>query len=164
MSFISTLFGCSKRDENVIPPVDLDKPVENPKILTALNNAADSGHADAVHQVTKEVNHANFLIPILADQMATKPGKESGQAVVEKDSRISFLLCADESGGNLLPLFTDWPSIKSWTTQQVSTLVMPSKEAWNFMLSHKEYSGAIVNPAGPSLKLPRSLIQKLNAE
>jgi len=114
--------------------------------------------------VTTEVNRANFLIPILADQLATKPGKQPGQEVVEKDSRISFLLCADESGGNLLPLFIDWPSIKSWTTQQVSTLVMPSKDAWSFVLSHKEYGGAIVNPAGPSLKLPRSLIQKLNAE
>ena len=27
------------------------------------------------------------------------------------------------------PLFTDWPAIRAWTDEPVSTLVMPAREA-----------------------------------
>jgi hypothetical protein len=98
---------------------------------------------------------------MLADEMKMTPGTEPGVSTIEKDSLIKIFACADSSGADHLPLFTDWSAIQAWTNQKVSTLVMTASDAWSFVLSQPHYAGAFVNPGRQRLQLNRELVQYL---
>jgi hypothetical protein len=143
------------------PPVDLNKPVENPELSLAMMAFSRSRNAQTEQELTLRLRSAVFLVPIITDEMRTTPGSEPGSATIEQGSLIKMLSCIDGTGAQHLPLFTDWPSIRAWTEQQVSTLVMPAADAWGFVLSQAHYAGAVVNPGERALPLSRPLIQYL---
>jgi hypothetical protein len=145
----------------VQPPVDLDKPVENPALSAALDGYVINPSTDTQQELFRQLRNAVFLVPMLADEMQMTPGAEPGVGTIEKDSVIKIFACADSSGASHLPLFTDWPAIQSWTDRKVSTLVMPASDAWSFVLSQPQYMGAFVNPGSQRLQLSRDLIQYL---
>lgn len=68
----------------------------------------------------------------------------------------------DENDGCFLPLFTDWPSIRKWTEQQVDTIVMSAIGAWEFIKEQPQvYQGAVINPGDLGWALSRAHIQNL---
>ena len=143
---------------SVQPPVDLNKPVENPALSAALDGYVSSRSSEAEQELFRQLRSAVFLVPMLDDEMTMTPGAKTGSATIEKDSIIKILACPDSSGEDHLPLFTDWPAIQAWTDQKVSTLVMPASDAWSFVLSQLQYAGAIVNPGSQRLELSREFV------
>jgi hypothetical protein len=146
---------------SVQPPVDLDKPVENPALSAALNGYTSNRSPEAEQELFRQLRGAVFLVPILADEMKMAPGSEPGVGTIEKDSTIKIFACADRDGADHLPLFTDWSAIQAWTDRKVSTLVMPASDAWAFVLSQPHYAGAFVNPGSQRLQLSREFVQYL---
>jgi type III secretion system (T3SS) SseB-like protein len=143
------------------PPVDVNKPVENPSLVSAMSHFDASRPLTQQTEVTRELNAANYLIPILRVQIPTTPKEPDGSAVVTKDTQIKILQIPDASGKPCLPLFTDWRAVRAWNNSDVSTLVMPAKAAWDFILSHDVYSGGIVNPGEKPIVLSRDAIRAL---
>ena len=139
-------------------PVDLNQPVTNPALVAAIAALMASDTPATRQQVGAQLNRANFLVPILTDEMDTKPGEVPEQVTVQKDSLLKIMGYTDPNGASLLALFTDWDEIRAWTSEPVSTLVMPSGQAWNFVLS-QNYQGAIVNPAGAAVPLGRAMVE-----
>lgn len=148
---------------SVQPPVDLDKPVENPALSAALDGYVDNRCPETEQELFRQLRSAVFLVPMLADDMKMTPGPEPGVGAIEKDSTIKIFACADSSGADHLPLFTDWSAIQAWTDRKVSTLVMPAWDAWSFVLSQPHYAGAFVNPGSQRLQLSREHVQYLQA-
>jgi hypothetical protein len=146
---------------SVQPPVDLDKPVENPALSAALDGYVSNRCSESEQELFRQLRSAVFLVPMLADEMKMTPGVEPGVGTIEKDSTIKIFACADGSGAEHLPLFTDWSAIQTWTDRKVSTLVMPALDAWSFVLSQPHYAGAFVNPGSQRLQLSREHVQYL---
>ncbi len=151
----------TKNPTVVVPPVDLNKPVKNPNLVAALAAYAADPSEPSQRELFRQLNLANFLVPFFDDEFRTTPGSKTGQMTIEKDSLLKIPSCEDRDGKNHLPLFTDWEAIQDWTDQTVSTLVMTASDAWSFVLSHLDYEGAFVNPAGSRLQLSRELVQYL---
>lgn len=146
---------------SVQPPVDLDKPVENPALSAALDSYVSNRCAETEQELFRQLRSAIFLVPMLGDEMQVKPEPEPGVLTIKKDSVIKIFACADSSGADHLPLFTDWSAIQAWTNEKVSTLVMPASDAWSFVLSQPHYAGAFVNPGNQRLQLNREFVQYL---
>ncbi len=145
----------------VIPPVDLNQPVENPALVAALTAFAAEQTEQTRRELFQQLSGANFLVPFFPDEMQTSPGSRPGQQIFEKDSRLKIPACADRAGNDHLPLFTDWTAIRAWLDQPVSTLVMPAADAWAFILSQPHYAGAFINPGDARLQVSNDLIQYL---
>lgn len=157
------MFGFSKKrsgQSTIVPPVDLNKPVENPEVVAAINAAANSQSPLLYAALTCALRDANYLVPIMQEGMIASPAGEEGQMIVHAGSRLNVFTCAAPDGGTLLPLFTDWDEIRRWIDVPVSTLVVPAKDAFA-MASRDEYAGAVVNPGGQAVELSKELLGRL---
>jgi hypothetical protein len=143
------------------PPVDVNKPVENPSLVSAISHFDASRPITVQSEVAQQLNAANYLIPIVRVQIPTTPKGPDGSAIVTQDKQIKILQATDPSGKPCLPLFTDWRALRAWNKSDVSTLVMPAKAAWDFVLAHDVYLGAIVNPGEKPIALSRDVIRAL---
>jgi len=144
----------------VIPPVDLDTPVTNPRLVSALNSFATDQSDTQLNALLIELNNAVYLVATLLDEANVKETATPGNVILEKGSVIKVITASDSDDNPLLPLFTDWDAIKLWTQDPVQTLVMPARDAWAFALNG--YTGVIINPAGPCLPLNRPQIEELH--
>lgn len=150
-------FG-KQREKQVTPPVDLDTPVTNPGLLTAMGGLEAGTDQAAIDRLIGELNRAVYLVATLLDQASVKE-RSAGQATLEAGSLIKVLGVSDSDDRSLLPLFTDWDAIRKWTGEPVSSMVMPASQAWEFALA--EYQGVVINPAGPVLELNRDQLEDL---
>jgi len=151
-----------KRNED--SPVDLNKPVENPRLKDAMVAYAESPNESTQAEIGRQLNSANFLVTILTDEMKTVPGASEGQMTISQGSLIKFLHCSNADNEIFLPAFTDWQEIRAWTTQDVSTLVMPSDQLWDFALGGEEWCGVVINPAGQGWVLRKEHVEALKAD
>jgi len=162
--------GCIKRDkprvkQHVMPPVDIDKPVENSALVTVLDAYLQNPTQSARKALPAELNKAVFLLPVVMDESNIKRSVEDpGLAIFEKDTFFEIFNATDSDGNLLLPIFTDWPSIRSWTKAQVSAMVLPAQDAWAFATTKGDYSGVVVNPGGHNIEIRRSEIEELKTE
>jgi hypothetical protein len=147
-----------KYSEKVVPPVDLNKPVENPECKAAISEFIKSGTKLPQIGFLSILNKANYLIAVLIEPT---PEKDSQAIKEEFGTRISFkpgtvlklLSCTDPEKNNYLAVFTDWEEIKKFTNVPVNTLVMPGKDLWAFALKDNLYKGIIINPSGIPIRL-----------
>ena len=151
-------------DDKVIPPVDLNKPVENPQLKDAFASYEKTQDPATQAELARQLNSANFLVTILADEMKTIPAEEKGQVTITEGSIIKLLHCANSDNEMFLPAFTDWQEIRAWTTQDVSTLVMPSDQLWDFAIKGTQWVGVVINPAGIAWELRKEHIQSLKED
>ena len=142
--------------------ININQPVTNPALTAALDALIHADTADTRQQVALQIGQSTYLVAIFDSELQTTPGIEPGQVTIEAGSRFSVLLCGDGQGGQVLPLFTDWAAIRSWTAKPVSALVMPAAEAWQFALAGS-HSGIVINPANQGIFFPRDAVQRLAA-
>lgn len=159
----SRIFG-AKAAAKVEPPVDLNRPIENPELVKAIDAFMTHNSEQTRRDVDIELRRAVYLLPFLADDdfHASEPDSE-GQAVIEKDSLMKILLASDAQDNPLLPLFTDWMQIGAWTKETVNTLVLPAKDAWAFALDG-QYAGVVLNPGGNALPLSQEALVELSKD
>ncbi len=144
--------------KQITPPVDLDTPVTNPALLAAMNGLGAGTDQRAIDTLIRELNRAVYLVATLFDQANVKQGSP-GQMTFEKGSLIKVLVVTDSNERPLLPLFTDWDAIRKWTSDPVSSMVMPANQAWDLALD--QYQGIVINPGGPVLQLNRNQLEDL---
>lgn len=150
----------ARKSSPVVPPVDLDTPVTNPRLVSAISAFATDQSDARLNALLTELNNAVYLVATLLDEANVKATDTPGKVVFEKGSRIKVFTASDPDNNALLPLFTDWDAIRLWIQDPVETLVMPAADAWGFALN--SYNGVIVNPAGPCLPLNRSQVEDLS--
>jgi hypothetical protein len=143
------------------PPVDLNKPVENPNLVAALSKFEKDQSDSSRQRLFNELKTAVYLIPVLTDNLSTTLPDKEGRATVTKDSRISFFVSNDMNGNPYLPVFTDWQEIGKFTQKKVNTLVMPANDLWAFILKQDRFNGAVLNPGDKALHLDKAMIKAL---
>jgi hypothetical protein len=160
------MFGFSKKrggPSAVVPPVDLNKPVENPEVVAAIKAAANSDSPLLHAALGCALRDANYLVPIMQEGIIASPAGKDGEMTIHAGSHINVVTCAAPDGGTLLPLFTDWDEIRRWLDVPVSTLVVPAKDAFS-IASRDEYAGAVINPGGQAVELSKDQLGRLLLE
>jgi hypothetical protein len=143
----------------VVPPVDLDTPVTNPRLVAAISSFAANRGSEQLNALLTELNSAVYLVATILDEANISATDTPGNIVFEAGSLIKVVSTSDADGNGLLPLFTDWDAIQQFTPDPVQTLVMPASDAWAFALDG--YDGVVLNPAGSSLPLSRTQVEVL---
>jgi hypothetical protein len=143
------------------PPVDLNRPIQNPGLVKALERLAETDTDEARRSLIAELNAAHYLVPVFMDE-AKLSSNSPGEATVRQGSIIKVLHCEDDQGQVWLGLFTDWDQIRAWTDAAVDTLVMPAKDAWEFA-SPEQYVGAVLNPANHGLPIDQDRLGYLRS-
>lgn len=142
-------------------PVDLNKPVENPALVRALERAAREKSSAAKEALRVELQKAVYLAAILSDEIKTTPGKTPGSVVINEGSVIKFI-GYEKTGKNYLPLFSDWNAITAYTKQNVNAFVLRAPDAWTFALKGT-FDGIVINPAGSAFILDRPALESLHS-
>jgi hypothetical protein len=139
--------------------VDVNKPVENPALVRALERAAREKSNAAKDALLVEVRKATYLAAILSDELKTTPSKTPGNVTIEAGSLIKFI-GYEKDGKNYLPLFTDWSAVRAYTKSDVNAFILRAPDAWSFVLNGK-FAGVVINPSGSAFILDRSMIESL---
>ncbi|MCE9687170.1 SseB family protein [Shewanella sp. AS16] len=137
------------------PPVDLNKPVENPALVAAILKHQKVGSNETATELFEALKISVFLVGMITDKPIENEG---GYATFKKGDHLGLITVLDNSDKSLLGLFTDHAELQKFTNQATSTLVMPTKMALEATLQHG-YSGVVINPAGQaSLRLDKEFI------
>ena len=134
-----------KKGKNPEKEIDVNKPVENPKLLAAFERHRNERTENSATNVANAIFEATYLAPILPDEMKTSPSNSSGKINIEKGSLIKFLNCFDDNENCFFPIFTDWNEIKAWTDQPVDSIILSSEDVF-YMSGGESFSGAVINP------------------
>jgi hypothetical protein len=143
------------------PPVDLNKPIENPGLSAAFNDYNQNKCNETIIKVIKNIVASNFLVAIISDQIEKTEPDKKGMATIKKGSIIKFFNCYNQNNECFFPIFTDWVEIKKWTDQQVDTLVMPCIQVLDFIKENKEYLGIVINPGSIGWTLNKDNIRAI---
>lgn len=125
------------------------EPIENPELVSAIATIAKDQSEDAQYALTLALQRGLYLVPVFAGRIDTDP---------TDDESVQVLVCTDQEDKEFLPLFTDEATLKAWTTEDVSCMVLTAPEAWDFILSQPECSGGVVNPGSAALPLNREMV------
>ena len=128
---------------------DVNKPVENPKLRALLEerkNTSPEGQSSVNNRIAEEIAlRARLLAVIQLDPDAVEV-HEDGKAVIQKDTRLTFVMFNDQKGNTFMPVFTDWPSLyagEMYKDKNVQTLVVGFDDIAAITGDH---AGAVVNP------------------
>ncbi|MBQ1322120.1 MAG: enhanced serine sensitivity protein SseB [Solobacterium sp.] len=95
--------------------VDVNKPVENPKLKELLNtfrSQEETKRNAAAEAVAEELAmNAHLLAVIHMDENAVEH-HDNGTAVFKQNSTISFEMIAGADGTHYLPVYTDWAELR----------------------------------------------------
>jgi len=147
-----------EESDKVIPPVDLNKPVENPLLKGAIEKFLNGNHEKFNEEIISCLQQANYLLPTLnfPEPSALEQGKP--QFKIAKGSQIA-LFNVIKNNKKFLAVFTDWEEIRRYTNKNVSTLVMPGKDLCSFVLKQGVNDGVVINVAGRPLGLSKEHLE-----
>ena len=139
-------------------PVNLNKPVENPALVAAIEKHQKIGTNETAAELFQALKQAVFLVGMITE----KPLKlQNDELLFKKGDRLGLITVTDSSDKKLLSLFTDQSELHKFTNQATSTLVMPAKMALETTIRNG-YSGLVINPSGQaSLRLDKEFIQDI---
>ena len=129
-----------------------NEPIENPELLDAIAAIATDRSEGTQTALTLALQRGLYLVPAFTGRLDTEPAD---------DEALQVLVCTDENDAEYLPLFTDETSLKAWTQEAVSAMVLTAPEAWDFILSQPECAGGVINPGASALPLNREMVGML---
>jgi len=141
--------------------MDINKAVENPAMVTAINNLLACNTAETRKSFEDELLKVRFLLPVELSEEPT-PSKEEGKKTINQGTRISIQMQGDSNGKQLLPVFTDWNELRKWTEKpdsETETFVLGYKNVLSFV---KNCGGFVINPRGKYLIVTLSMIDEIN--
>ena len=144
-----------KPQEKVDPRVS----IENPALAGIINGMVKFGKDNGFHATLAYwLSHGHFITPI---KMDIEPElNENGVAKISKDTKIGFYMLKsqiklpgtpEDKDSLVLPLFTDWASLRRWKNlakdgQRVHTQILSFQDVYGMLKRGNVYSGIAVNP------------------
>ena len=141
---------------------DINTPVTNPELVTAIAAVQKEINADTQGAYFKALKHARFLSPVTIEPRPG-PGDIDGITTLEVDTKINFMFLTDASGAHYLPVYTDWPALKQWRdVSDEQTLVVTYDDVSDMILKDPKAAGFVINPYSHNISVRRDMIEHIN--
>lgn len=145
--------------------VDVNKPVENPRLKELLKKRAVTPQEEQLpilNELAEEMAlRANFLaVADFGDSQVDY--NADGTAVFKEGCQIGMPMLGLKDGGNVQPLFTDWTELRKWDPFKegdVKTFILSFDEVFSMVSSHK--TGIVINPFGDAFMLPYDTVEQI---
>ncbi len=154
--------GDESGSQQVESPVNLDVPVTNPNLVDVIETLAKSPTPEVIDKLRYELNQANYLAILIADDSSIETTETEGQVKFVEDSHIGLLSVVDANENSFFALFTDWNAINSFYEKRAKALVPPAADAWNMVL-HDDGHGVVINPGNHPVQLTKEHVEDLLA-
>lgn len=146
---------------NIEPQEKLDPNVsiENPALAGIIHGMSAHSTDNTFHAtVAYWVSHARFITPIKMDMEPEI--NEKGVAVIKKETKIGFYMLKstikltgtpEDKESMVLPLFTDWNSLRRWeglakSGEKIHTQVLSFQDVYAMLKRGGAYAGIAINP------------------
>ena len=145
--------------------VDVNQPVENPKLKALFAQWRQAQTNDLLNQVFEElVLHSHFL-SIVTFSVEPTPS-DNGTAVFQKGAVLSLPMLTTQDGKSFYPAFTDWEELKKWAalTAPPKTLVLSFDDYAGMVLGKEEAAGVVINPFSDNFLLNYQTLAHLKTQ
>lgn len=160
MSFFKNIFKSKKSIDNLQKIIhedknesngidfDINKPVENPKIVELLKEFKLNDNNTTLSNVYEEVAmNAKFLT--IVEFSADPKDNGNGTSTFHKESLIKFLSLTTKDNLNYLPIFTDWNEVYKWKeVTSPKSLIMRFDDVHAIVSNGNKFIGVVINPFG----------------
>lgn len=141
--------------------VDVNKPVENPGLVRAMENYSAAGDSAAENALLAAIQAANYLV-VLDKPLEIEDVDGTGTGTVKKGTVIGIRMIEDAQGNRYNFAFTDWTELTKWSGKPASetqTLVMPFSDVAAMVLNERaSCAGIIINPRSHNQFVSRELV------
>lgn len=145
--------------------VDVNRPVENPKLKELLSQWRQEQTDDLLSQAFEEiVIRAHFLSIITLSEEPAPSGDNI--ATFLRDTVMEFPMLTTREGKHFYPAFTDWGELAKWQSVGSTTkALILSFDDYASMVEHgADVDGVAINPFGDSFLLDRPLLAHLKTQ
>jgi len=142
--------------------IDVNKPVENPDLVAAIQNHANQNSNESTVQLVEAIRKAVFLAAIDESEL-NKQEIGKGEIEIQKGSKFGILEIQNSDNRRLLALFSDWNEFRRCAPSDFSGLIMPSNQVSSY-LQTGAYDGVVINPGGNALPIYSNLIAYIFGE
>ncbi|MBR4779815.1 MAG: enhanced serine sensitivity protein SseB [Lachnospiraceae bacterium] len=138
--------------------VDVNKPVENPRLKELLKQRASAPQSEQLpilNEIAEEMAMNAAFLAVVDFGDSHVENNPDGTAVFKEDTQISFPMLGLNDGGHVQPLFTDWEELRKWDpfkVGDVKTFILSFDDVYALMSSRK--AGIVVNPFGDAFMIP----------
>lgn len=147
---------------NVTPnTVDVNKPIENPRLKGLLRFAAGNPTEEIMNLVYEEVAmNTRFLsVMMLSEEPETS---EDGTAKFKEGSVMQLPQLTAPDGKKFQPAFTDWQELEKWEDmEKPKTLLLTFDDYAALVLKNPEIQGVVVNPFSENMMIDRKILEHL---
>ena len=144
--------------------LDLNKPVNNPVLLEAIEDLKLNYNQENELNFFQKLQGADFLVPIATDPLFET---NKGEAILEKNTKIEFISITNDKGETYFPAFTDWNELKKWNEDsKIRTVIFKFSDYKKVILDddNTTWSGFVINPYGQNIIMGRDQIDLVNKE
>jgi hypothetical protein len=145
--------------------VDVNKPVENPKLKELFEKWLQEKTDDLLNQVFEEiVIRAHFLSVIILSEEPKPSG--DGTATFKQGTVMQFPMITTQDEKQFYPAFTDWGELAKWQniTSPPKTLILSFDDYVHMVLEGANVDGVIINPLSDNFLIDRSLLTHLKTQ
>lgn len=143
------------------PLNDPKKPLTNPAMVKAIENARESDTPENRNAVVNEMLRSTFLVPVHVsfEGEAPRPDK-TGKVALPKDTKISFALLSTTDKKQYFMAYTDWDELHKWRKDGTQQTMMLRFDDYAMLLERNEkVAGFVINPFGGNIRFERNNVQ-----
>ena len=132
------------------------KPVENPKLVMAIQAMFDNNNAEMQSRMIDEVMRATFISPVVINSENQEPDEDG-------KTGIDFHMLENTDKQKFFMAFTDLDEMEKWKKKEEQQTAILSFDEYASMVLDKESvsEGFVINPFGENLIFNKRLITSL---
>ncbi len=145
--------------------IDVNQPVENPKLKSLFAQWRQAQTNDLLNQVFEELVLRGHFLSVVTFSAEPTPS-DNGTAVFQKGAVMSLPMLTTQEGESFYPAFTDWEELKKWSalTAPPKTLVLSFDDYAGMVLGKEGASGVVINPFSDNFLLNYQTLAHLKTQ
>lgn len=175
MSLINKLFGKNDKQSTSSPAresaalrqtdgdkVDVNKPVENPRLKALFEQWRQQQTDDLLNKVFEEIVLRSHFLSVM--MLSEEPEQNHDDtATIRQGTIMQFPMLTTHDGKHFYPAFTDWNELSKWQNigSPPKTLIMAFDDYAAMALSKEGVDGIVINPFGDNFLLDNPLLNQL---
>ena len=144
--------------------IDVNKPIENPKLSGLLAEYTGSSKEDrlaCLNKVAEELAMNAVLLAVIQMDFSDTEKQPDGSSVFKKDSEMAFEMFAARDNVNYLPVYTDWNALRAgdcYKSGDIKTLVVRFDDIAAITAGR---AGVVINPFTDNVILPPKNVMQI---